>query len=286
MAIYPEAIFRPIVRFNSGGSKSKLRKKGRGTCNHVAAGEAASLFRYFNTSGSPCSHFYVRRSGVVEQYVDTDFVAPANLDGNDTVISIETQGGADDHTADKEPWSDDAVNALIRLHVWLYRIDGFPLQMMPNSLPSSKGIGYHRLGIDPWRIPDGEYWSSAYGKICPGTEKINQLKNRILPGIKAIIEGTDEGLDMGVLDEVLAELKGISAILRTEAVRSDSITNKQLPDVRNDTELIANRLDYLANNALPAIKDSTGNVSTQLNSIATKLQEVIDTINQRMPLNS
>src|SRR6266508_4205161 len=70
--------------------------------NHIAVSDGASLFNYFNTPGNPTSHFYIRKAGSLgpnagmadyEQYVDTDFRAPAQLEGNHRCISIETQGG-------------------------------------------------------------------------------------------------------------------------------------------------------------------------------------------------
>ncbi|HEY5989643.1 MAG TPA: N-acetylmuramoyl-L-alanine amidase, partial [Streptosporangiaceae bacterium] len=176
MAWFPGAIRKEVTRFNPGGDLARLRIKGRGICDHVAASEAASLFNYFNEPGNPCSHFYVRRSGIIEQYVDTDWVAPANLEGNPTLLSIETQGGATESTVDSEPWEPAALDALIQLHIWLQKIDGFPIQEMPNSLSISKGVGYHRLGIDPWRVSGGELWSRSTGKLCPGLEKIRQIR--------------------------------------------------------------------------------------------------------------
>jgi len=196
MPWYPGAIIKKVTRFNPGGSNASKRKKGRGVCNHVAVSEAASLFNYFNQPGNPCSHFYVRRDGTVEQYVDTDYVAPCNLDGNPTLLSIETQGGV--NSPETEPWTSAQLNSQINLHIWLQGVDGFPIQLMTDSRPETKGIGWHELGIEPHVVSGGELWSSAYGKICPGNKKIEQIKTVIYPGVKeggADMDLTEQNLD-------------------------------------------------------------------------------------------
>lgn len=171
MAVMPGAIYRPVPAKGRG-----RRIKGRGICLHVAASEGASLFGYFSTASSD-SHFYVRRDGTIEQYVDTDFVAYANVAGNATLISVETQGGLTN--ADGEPWTPAQVAALGRLVRWAAAIDGFPIKPMPDSRPTSRGVGYHRLGVKPWVVAGGELWSSAVGKVCPGAAKIAQVPNVI-----------------------------------------------------------------------------------------------------------
>jgi hypothetical protein len=167
VAWYPKAIRKEITRHRT------LRvRKGR-VCLHVAVSEGSSLFGYFNRKGSPTSHFYVRRDGKIEQYVDTKYRAPANLEGNSSLISFETQGGV--KSANTEPWTAAQVLAMAECIAWLNEVEGVPLQLMPNSKSGSLGIGYHKQGVDPYRVDGGEKWSSAYGKICPGQGKINQI---------------------------------------------------------------------------------------------------------------
>ena len=168
MAILPGAVWRPIPI----SSSRPRRLTGRGVCLHVAVSEATSLFDYFATADVD-SHFYVARDGTIEQYVDTGYVAYAQLDGNATLISVESQGGVT--RADAEPWTDAQLASLARIARWAHDVEGVPLQGMPNSLPASRGIGVHRLGIDPWRVAGGERWSSVYGKVCPGAAKISQV---------------------------------------------------------------------------------------------------------------
>ena len=166
MARMPGALWKPVNK------NRPARRKGRGICLHVAVSEAASLQGFFSGSTAD-SHFYVRKDGTIEQMVDTDLVAYANAAGNSTLISVETQGGVTN--ADGEPWTPQQVDALARICRWASDTDGFPLQPMPDSRPTSRGVGYHRLGCKPWVVAGGEVWSSSVGKICPGAAKIAQI---------------------------------------------------------------------------------------------------------------
>lgn len=151
-----------------------------GVCNHIAVSNGASLFNYFNQPGNPTSHFYVRKGSAkpgasmadFEQYVDTRFEAPANLEGNHRLISIETQGGVGDDL--DNGWNPLQIERLAWILAQCHQLHGIPLIAMPNSLPSTRGLGYHRLGVDPWRVAGGEKWSRSYGKVCPGTARMAQ----------------------------------------------------------------------------------------------------------------
>src|SRR6266542_117619 len=214
MTWYPKAIQKPVPRFNTGGAKAQLRSRGRGVCNHVAVSEASTLFTYFNTSGNPCSHFYVRKTGVVEQYMSIDYRAPCQLEGNWSLISIETQGGV--YNLNTEPWIDVQVDAIVELHLWLHEKDGFPIQLMTDSKSTTKGIGWHLLGCEPNVVEGGELWSEAYGKECPGAKKIEQVKTVIYPRVKAggdmlftdTVPGAAKDPDGTVLTVVEALLRG------------------------------------------------------------------------------
>jgi N-acetylmuramoyl-L-alanine amidase len=192
----PGAVWRPIPV----SSSRPRRSKGRGVCLHVAVSEAPSLFDYFS-SASADSHFYVAKNGTIEQYVDTDLVAYAQLDGNASLISVETQGGA--VNPDGEPWTAAQVESLARIAAWAHGSEGVPLTPMPNSLPASRGIGYHRLGINPWRVAGGELWSSATGKLCPGAAKVAQVP-QIITRASRIVNGEDMPLTNEDVEKIWA----------------------------------------------------------------------------------
>lgn len=172
MSRYPGAIWKPIeAQYLSG-----LRMAAYNRINlHVAVSEAPSLHGFFNAKGCASSHFYVRKDGTVEQYVDTAYRAEADLDGNDATISIETQGGL--AKPQQEPWTDAQVTALASLFAWAVAEHGIEPRLAKDSKPgpSSRGLSWHRLGVDPWRVDGGMRYSLARGKVCPGDAKIAQI---------------------------------------------------------------------------------------------------------------
>jgi hypothetical protein len=253
VAWFPGAIRKEITRHRTP------RTRDRGICNHIAVSEAASLFNYFNQPGNPTSHFYVRYDGDVEQYVDTQFRAPANLKGNPTMISIETQGGK----IAGQKWTAAQLETLAQIAAWCHQVHGIPLQAMPNSRPESIGIGYHRLGIDPWRVPDGELWSMSYGKTCPEEQRIAQ-QPYIITRARVIAAGTPEE-DMPMTDAQAAALltaaetsakscEEIAQLFRTHAIRMDNLVNHQMPDLRADAEAIKLSTAAIVENTTPAPK--------------------------------
>ena len=164
--------------------------------NHVAVSEASSLYGFFS-GAAVCSHVYVRRStpeqlannlmADFEQYLPVTNFSGADKEGNNASFSVETQGGV--HDAQNERWDDGQIRRL----AWLaYQINKHypqvPLRLATSSKigEESKGISWHRLGIDgnfP-ALPSilagrkqrggGMYYSGSPGKICPGNAKIEQ----------------------------------------------------------------------------------------------------------------
>lgn len=171
--LMPGAVWRPVPVAPS----RPRRRKGRAVVKHIAVSEARSLHGYFSTADTD-SHLYVARDGSMEQYVDLDLIAYATGAGNLSVIAVETQGGM--RNADTELWTDEQCESLARIDAYAHTSEGVPLQVMRDSRPGSRGIGWHRLGVDPFRVAGGELWSSARGKRCPGDGRIEQV-----PGIIA-----------------------------------------------------------------------------------------------------
>lgn len=196
MAIYPGAIVR-LLTVDKG--RKKLTEYNRVNF-HVAVSESSSLYNMFNQKGAADSHFYVRRDGTVEQYVDTAWRANADYEGNDATISIETQGGV--NNADTEPWTSQQTETLAQIFAWAVKTHGIPVQQASSSKydNTSRGMSWHRLGIDgnfP-SLPDiragrqqrggGMHWSTAFGKLCPGGGKIQQVPS-IFARARVIIDG-------------------------------------------------------------------------------------------------
>lgn len=208
MSRYPGAIWRPLT------AKGRDRMVWYRRVNlHVAVSEAPSLFSFFNVKGRADSHFYVRKDGTVEQYVDTDYQAYADLDGNDATISIETQGGLTN--AAGEQWTPAQVTALARLYAWAVTTHGVPNKIATDAkiASSSHGLSWHRLGIDgnfpalPSPLAGrkqrggGMHYSTSAGKVCPGDAKIRQVPAVYAAAQQHITHPTDqEDDDMPISD--------------------------------------------------------------------------------------
>lgn len=171
MAWYPGAVRKPVTRFTTKMKPNRVNL-------HTAVSSTTSLFSYFNQPGKVCSHFYVREDGTVEQYVDTSIRAAADLQGNADTISIETWDGYRrlwTSSADLPEWTTRQLVALAQLLRWISEVHNIPLTPLGNSLPGSRGVSYHRLGVNPWRVSGGLLYSTAYGKVCPGDRRIAQI---------------------------------------------------------------------------------------------------------------
>lgn len=136
------------------------------------------------------AHFSTKADGTIYQSRDTRYKSAANLDGNHRVIAIENE----DHGSAFGSWNTSdghavpaltpaQVEANARILRWAHDTHGVPLQLCPDSRPTSRGLAYHRQGIDgnfasyayPGRVSGGEVWTKSYGKVCPGDRKIAQL---------------------------------------------------------------------------------------------------------------
>lgn len=168
MAVMPGAHFLDAVRGSTMIRYDVL-------CVHTIVGYAPANAAHFSTQGN----------GYVWQSRDTLYRSAANLNGNPRVIAVENE----DHGAAYGAWSGSNVpsftaaqiEALAKICAWAYRTHGIPLVHCPDSKPGSRGVAFHRQGIDgnfvPYngRVPGGELWSSSGGKVCPGDRRIAQM---------------------------------------------------------------------------------------------------------------
>jgi hypothetical protein len=185
MSTYSNAEWRPLA----AGSPGVTMDAHDIVCVHTMVGSLAtteSMFRQNGWAGTE-SHFGVggpadgALDGTVYQWVDTDDQADANLQGNHRLISIETSDGGDE----TNPWSDKQLDAITDIIVWACQTYAIPTTLIADSTPGQRGIGYHRQGVDPWRVAGGEKWSKANGKVCPGDVRIDQLVNAVIPRVQA-----------------------------------------------------------------------------------------------------
>ena len=168
--IVPGVVWQPI----DVGSRAK-RRKGRGLVGHVAVSSSKNLVPGPLSSRNADWHFYLPKSGPAIQYIDLDLQCWATGAGNGSLVAFESEGGLGTSAVlNAEPWTDNQLTWAARILRHLHDTEGVPLEVMPDSRPSSRGFATHRLGINPWRVADGEVWSSAYGKECPGNAKVAQ----------------------------------------------------------------------------------------------------------------
>lgn len=190
MSRYPSCTWKPII----GTSTSTLTQDI--LCLHTCVGYLRSTWDYFNrTDVGVYSHICIGGiwgsdigydlDGVGWQMADTAYRAAANLNGNGRVISVET---ADNAALPIAAWTPKQCDRIVAIMVDAHLLDGIPLTLIPDTLPGRRGIAYHRQGIDPWRVPDGELWSSSTGKICPGDARIAQIPG-LISRARAIVAG-------------------------------------------------------------------------------------------------
>ncbi|MFJ8650282.1 N-acetylmuramoyl-L-alanine amidase [Streptomyces sp. NPDC093546] len=139
---------------------------------------ARRMYEYWRDSTNLESHFGLGYQGDLAQYIGTETRADANYQANRRpdgtgAVSIETASNLK-HT---DPWTDQQVEQLIRLGVWLHQRHGIPLRVCRSA--SDPGYGYHRLH-SAWAVS---------GTACPGDARVRQFKNVVFPGIVARASG-------------------------------------------------------------------------------------------------
>lgn len=151
--------------------------------------------------------------GKAFQWQSRAYTADANLKGNPYIISIETADNAPAKASDILAWTPKQVEKIAQIIAWECSLSAhsecptdwtcrkgvewngirvaIPPVLVADSKPGRRGIGYHRQGIDPWRVSGGDSWSTARGKECPGDRRIAQLKTQVIPMVQQILKGED-----------------------------------------------------------------------------------------------
>ena len=197
--VVPGALWHPV----DVGNRAK-RKKGRGLIGHVAVSNSTLLLPGPLSTRSADWTFYLPKQPYptgerFAQLIDLDLQCWSSADGNATCPAFESQGGMGTAAqVNAEPWTDNQVESAAIILAHLHTTESVPLQDMVNSLAGSRGLGVHRYGIDPWRVPGGEVWSSVRGKLCPGDAKLRQIP-LIIARAEQLVNGDD---DMPTLQEI------------------------------------------------------------------------------------
>ncbi len=245
-------------------------------CFHTMVGSLAGTSNMFheNGYGGTESHFGVGAAGETEQWQDLMHEADANLDGRHRVVSIETAdyGGVFGtwNTGDPDSvpaWTAAQLDRLVDMTVWFCRKEthancpadwkchqvGVPCDLIPDSKPGRRGIGYHKQGCDPYRIEGGESWSTSYGKKCPADRRIAQLKAIVIPRAQqrlATPTPPKELFTMGQYEDIMAKL------------------NKIDNDATNRYSDVANRVQAVLNEERARYNDYVGRFNAVLADLA------------------
>lgn len=146
MLLYPKATARlmPYTPPAMGPSLGLVLhvQQGNGSPGPMFAGLVAPNRRN--------AHWWVSKTGAVEEYVSADLQSWAQKDGNPLYHSAETEGW------DTEPLTPAQVASLAELYRWGVQTFGWPLQLA--DAPGTRGFGWHGMG--------GAAWGGHYG--CPG----------------------------------------------------------------------------------------------------------------------
>jgi hypothetical protein len=134
----PGVVWRPVVNFHPNGVREH-----RGLVLHVQDGNN-SPFGWFNTPSSQASSdFWVSKTGVIEQYVNTGVdYAWAQAAGNPYYASVETEG----HPG--EPLTGAQVEGVANIYAWGHEEFAWPLTVVDST--TAHGLTYHGVGRAAW----------------------------------------------------------------------------------------------------------------------------------------
>ncbi len=197
MARMPGAVWRPLA---SNFANQPRIKSFDLVVIHTAVGSLEGTFSHFASANGAGyagteSHFMTGGKGQIHQYQDTAYQAEANGAGNHRIISVENadigpefpKWNLNDGAA-VPAFTPEQIEANAQILAWAHREHGIPLELVPDSKPGRRGIGYHRLGVPGYAVPGGELWSSARGKVCPGARRIAQIP-QIIARARQIVGG-------------------------------------------------------------------------------------------------
>lgn len=138
MARFPQATWRgPVPNMTPGGMTAH-----RGLVLHIQEGTESGTDSWFHNPASQVSaHFGNPKSGPLDQWVDTDDRAWAEVAGNPEWISVENEGNSGDALTPSQ------LENAAQLFAWIHSTYGVPLQLSDSTIP---GLTGHGLGGQAW----------------------------------------------------------------------------------------------------------------------------------------
>jgi hypothetical protein len=170
MALYLPAVYKPVVN-HSGARTGRL-----GFVVHVQVGDGSCFAEFDRSSSQASSHFWISKSGVVEQYVETDLVAWAEMAGNGSYLSCEFEG------LTTEAMTAAQLAAGAALIAWCATQDGFPLVGADHG---GTGVTTH------CHYPSGVADPAWGDHSCPGPIRLAQIP-QLIAMAAAVNHGTPE----------------------------------------------------------------------------------------------
>lgn len=190
------AIIAPMAQWRPFSGKSSIPLTHDIVCLHTMVGSLAGSWSWASGAGRSYWHFGIGGRGECWQCQELEYRSAANLNGNWHVIPIETADtgeGIFPVPWGNPPWTNAQINRIVELVAWLCARFNIPPVLIPDTKPGRRGIAYHRQGIDgnypDRRVPGGELWSNADGKICPADPRIHQLKTIVIPRVQSLLKG-------------------------------------------------------------------------------------------------
>lgn len=184
---------------------------------------AQRTYEYWRDSSSLESHFGLGYAGDLGQYIGTQTRADANAAANRRAnghgaISLESAS----NTGATDPWTDEQVDAIVNLGIWLHEEHMIPLRICRTW--DDPGYGYHRL-FSQWN-------PSAHA--CPGSTRIEQFHDLVFPRIKngegsmAAVDLTDAALDAVALRVANKLIAGGGVLESTDIANVATATTARL----------------------------------------------------------
>jgi flagellar capping protein FliD len=217
------------------------------------------LIRHWSQPGTPLeSHFIVGRDGRAWQLVDTGRSADANYRANRRpdgtgAISIETEDNIG--SPDTLPWTSAQIDTLVRLALWAARVHGIPRRRC--RTPSDLGQGYHTMFGAP------SAWTPV-SKTCPGTIRIRQFNQTVLPAIVAGSAGG--GLSVADANSLERHLD----VIQGKIERTFNQVNEKTGALENHVEKVEGKVEKTFNQ----VNSNTAALSAQLDDLAAQVEQL------------
>jgi hypothetical protein len=194
-----------------------------------SAGSKGSLYNFFKNSSNLESHFWVGGDGTIEQYINTNVKADANLKANSFAISIETESTP----SALEPWTAKQIQSIISLVDWCCHAHNIPRQQVKTW--DGSGIGWHVMfgSPGPW---------TPVAKVCPGPARIEQIKEVVIPRVIQMNTNTSTVKDDDMTED---DRKKLNAIYDELVVKKEGNLRHELTKRFKAWDLTVSRIEKI-----------------------------------------